>query len=277
MNIYLKIGGWKELEISFTKFSDGAEICEIPYFAKDDVLIVLSVTNCNEDLVRLMLVKDALDGMETDKVSLRMSYIPNARADRKFSRNQSHSLKVFCNVINSLSFDKVYVSDPHSDVSTALLNNVDVKSQTECFISIKPQIDNISSDYILCSPDIGAVKKTFDLMMKIGKSEIIQAVKIRDVKTGNIIKCDVQCENLNGKDIVIVDDIADGGASFIYLAEKLKEKNAGRIILFVTHGIFSKGLSPLVGKIDYIFTYNLMEKFIKSSDIELFNNKQGIK
>ena len=112
-------------------------------------------------------------------------------------------------------------------------------------------------------------------MMYLGKKEIIQAVKIRDVTNGNIIKCDVQCEDLKGRNVVIVDDIADGGASFLYLSEKLKAKGAGKIVLFVTHGIFSKGLSPFVGKIDYIFVHNLMEKFIKKRDIELFNRKEG--
>jgi ribose-phosphate pyrophosphokinase len=273
MSIYI-LSGFDRFDVDFIKFSDGAEICELKIFPNNKANIVLDVDNCNVDLVRLMLVKDALDNLGVEHITLTMSYIPNARADRRFSKNQSQSLKVFCNVINSLNFKEVHVSDPHSDVSTALLNNVKVNDQVNCFMQKKPQIDKISNDYVFCSPDLGATKKTFDLSMKTG-IDLIQAVKIRDIKTGNIIKCDAQCENLKGKDVVIVDDIADGGASFIYLAEKLKAKGAGKIILFVTHGIFSKGLAPLVGKVDYIFTYNLMEKFINNRDIELFNNKQG--
>ena len=274
MSIYL-MSGVHKLEIKFIKFSDGAEICEIPKLTGAMLNVVLDVTDCNRDIIRLMLVKDALDNMGYFSCSLTLSYIPNARADRRFSNNQSHSLKVFCNIINSLKFDAVLVSDPHSDVSTALFNNVAVNDQVNCFMQLKNRIEEVTTDYILCSPDLGAAKKTFDLAMKLEGKELIQAVKIRDVLTGNIIKCDIICDELNGKDIVIVDDIADGGSSFLYLSKKLKEKGAGKVILYVTHGIFSKGLDSLVGNVDYIFVYNLMEKYINIRDIELFNNKQG--
>ncbi len=268
-----------KFDITFIKFSDGAEICKLPELPSwknfPYLNLVLNVENCNQDLIRLMLVKDALDSSGIEDVELTMNYIPNARADRRFSRNQSHSLKVFCSVINSLNFNRVNVSDPHSDVSATLLDNVFVKDQVNCFMQIKNRIDKVSSDYVLCSPDLGATKKTFDLAMKLKGKGLIQAVKIRDISNGNIIKCDVLCDNLNGKDIVIVDDIADGGASFLYLSKKLKEKGAGKVILYVTHGIFSKGLHSLIGNIDYIFVYNLMQKYINIKDIELFNNKTG--
>lgn len=274
MNIYL-LNGAERLEVKFIKFSDGAEICEVPKLKSKSIKIVLDIQDCNKDIIRLMLVKDALDSLRVDDVTLSLPYIPNARADRRFDNNQSYSLKVFCNIINSLNFKSVIVSDPHSDASTALLNNVVVNDQVNCFLILRPLIERVTKDYLICSPDLGATKKTFDLAMKLGNRELIQAVKIRDISTGNIIKCDVQCGPLGGQDVVIVDDIADGGASFIYLSEKLKENGAGKVILFVTHGIFSKGLSPLVGKIDYVFTYNLMEKFINRRDIELFNRKSG--
>lgn len=274
MSIHL-MNGAERIDIKFITFSDGAEICELPSLLyKYKLRVVLSVDDCGKDLIRLMLVKDALDNID-GSVCLEMKYIPNARADRRFSHNQSYSLKVFCNVINSLNFKRVYVDDPHSDVSTALLNNVTVNDQVRCFMGIKDEIDKVSNDYVLCSPDLGATKKTFDLAMVIKKKELIQAVKIRDISTGDIIKCDVICDDLNGKDVVIVDDICDGGASFLYLSKKLKEKGAGKVILYVTHGIFSNGLSSLVGNIDYIFVHNLMNKFIIRTDIELFNNKQG--
>lgn len=273
MNIYL-LSHFERFDINFIEFSDGAEICELPSFPKNNVKIVLNIEDCNRDIVRLMLVKDALDNLGVDDVELTLPYIPNARADRRFSANQSHSLKVFCNIINSLNFNRVLVCDPHSDVSTALLNNVTINNQVNCFMQLKPQIDKISKDYILCSPDLGATKKTFELAMHTG-IDLIQAVKIRDISTGNIIKCDVQCDDLKGRDVVIVDDIADGGASFIYLAKKFKDRGAGKVILFVTHGVFSKGLTLLVGVIDYIFVSNLMEKFVNNRSIELFNNKIG--
>ena len=73
----------------------------------------------------------------------------------------------------------------------------------------------------------------------------------------------------------MVDDIADGGASFKYLARKLKELGAAKVGLYVTHGIFSKGLETLKVDIDYICCDNLICSYINRQSISDFNNKVG--
>jgi len=61
---------------------------------------------------------------------------------------------------------------------------------------------------------------------------------------------------LSGKTCIIVDDICDGGRTFITLSRKLKEQGAAKVLLYVTHGIFSQGVDVLKGYIDQIFTTN---------------------
>lgn len=62
-------------------------------------------------------------------------------------------------------------------------------------------------------------------------------------------------KTLNDKNILIVDDICDGGATFMLLTKDLYKRGAKSINLFVTHGIFSKGLKPLKeAGINRIFT-----------------------
>ena len=82
------------------------------------------------------------------------------------------------------------------------------------------------------------------------------ASKHRDVATGDITSTEIYCNNLHGKNVVIVDDLIDGGRTYIELAKVLKKKNAGRIDLIVTHGIFSKGLATLTAMVDHIYTTN---------------------
>ena len=60
--------------------------------------------------------------------------------------------------------------------------------------------------------------------------------------------------NLKGKIAIISDDICDGGMTFIGIAKALRALNCEHIVLYVTHGIFSKGLSVFDGLIDQIFT-----------------------
>lgn len=264
-------------KVKFISFSDGAETCDLNLKHSQGVTsvrVTVDIEDCARDFMRLALVKEALDNLDGNiNINLSMFYTPFARADRRFSYGESHSLKVFCKLLNTLKFQEVLIVDPHSDVCTALIDNVKVINQTTCFKSLLPFIDKVSSDFILCAPDLGATKKIFDTVRAIGHEDYLQAVKIRDVKTGNIAKCDIQCGDLKGKDVVIVDDLCDGGASFKFLAEKLLTKSCGKVILFTSHGIYSKGLKPLEGYIDYIFCYNLMEKFINKRDIEIFNAK----
>lgn len=270
--------GKQEFLVNFTEFSDGGLNCQIVQHNHLEgiasLVVQLDVEDCTVDMFKLMLVKDALDDLGCTDISLSMSYIPNARADRRFTKGSAHPLKVFCKTLNSLSFKKVYVKDPHSDVATSLIDNVSVMTQTQCFVGMLPQISRVSEDFILCAPDLGATKKIFDTVMVLGHTDYLQAVKIRDVTTGNIVKCEIQCENLDGKDVVLLDDLSDYGNSFKFLAQKLKDKGAGKIILYVTHGIFAGGLRALEDDIDYIFCGNIACNYVTQEAITKFNNRK---
>jgi ribose-phosphate pyrophosphokinase len=115
----------------------------------------------------------------------------------------------------------------------------------------------MNNKFYLISPDAGSNKKIFDLAKSIGYvGEIIRCDKIRDISTGNIIETIVYKDDLNGMDCLIVDDICDGGRTFIELSKILKQKNCGKVYLVVTHGIFSAGLDVLKPHFDGIFTTN---------------------
>ena len=268
-------------KIKWVTFSDGAETCDIKkslynvtgYRKPEMITIECKVEDCNRDLLRIGLVKDALDRLEIPKVKLKLSYLFNARADRVFDKGLPLPIKLFANILNSYNFDKVYIDDCHSEVGIALIDNVVHNPQWNCFIQQKHEIERfLGKDYTLCAPDLGATKKIFELSQKLKHDSYIQAIKVRDVKTGNIVKCDLLESKVSGN-VVISDDCADGGASFIYLAEKLKERGADKVGLFVTHGIFSKGLKVLEGKVDYIWCRNIICDYISDQDLIDFNEK----
>ena len=75
-------------------------------------------------------------------------------------------------------------------------------------------------------------------------------IRYRDTATGNIIRTDISVQDFKGANLMIVDDICDGGRTFIELAKVLRERNAGKIELFITHGIFSKGVDVFDGYVD---------------------------
>tara|TARA_R110000765_G_scaffold304395_3_gene398398 strand:- start:183 stop:845 length:663 start_codon:yes stop_codon:yes gene_type:complete len=209
-----------------------------------------------EDVMKLLMVKDALDQqLNAGLVSLNMPYIPYARQDRVCNFGEAFSLKVFCNLINSCNFETVWVQDPHSDVAPALLNNIAITSSSSIVESDRHVWRKYEGATII-SPDAGANKKVASLCKVLGKDTFIRADKVRDLSTGQITSTVVYCDDLKGQDCLIVDDICDGGRTFIELGKALKAKGAGNVGLYVTHGIFSKGKEVFDNSIDDVYSHN---------------------
>lgn len=208
------------------------------------------------DVMALAMLVDACSRLENLDVhaefTLNLPYIPYARQDRVMQPGEALSIKVFANLINSLGFDKVIVDDPHSDVSAALLNNVHIRTQDTLIAELYDHI--YSKDAVIIAPDAGARKKAQKVADRFRLS-LVEAGKIRDVTTGQITGTEVFGQ-VAGKECVIVDDIADGAFTFLKLGEVLKQKGAKRVILYVTHGIFSKGIDILEGFVDEVYTYH---------------------
>ena len=122
-------------------------------------------------------------------------------------------------------------------------------------------IQKIGNQVLLISPDGGALKKIYKVSEYLGGVEVVECSKSRDVKTGKLSGFKVYSDDLEGKDCLIVDDICDGGGTFIGLAEELKNKNAGNLYLAVSHGIFNKGFESL-SVFKKIFTTNSFKDIV---------------
>lgn len=183
-------------------------------------------------LFKLAMIVDALKRQGYVDLSLTIPYFPGARQDRVCNSGEALSVKVYADFINNMGFRKVSVFDAHSDVVAAVVNNCRVVKNWEF---VRDHIREHSSNYSLVSPDAGANKKIFDLAKFLGGPRVIRADKIRNVIDGAIIGTEVYADDLTGESLVLCDDICAGGRTFIELAKKLKEKNAAKIILIVSH------------------------------------------
>jgi ribose-phosphate pyrophosphokinase len=235
---------------------------------RHDVNITATLKS-SKDVITLLMVTDAIKRISRSKIDLYLAYVPYARQDRVCEAGEAFSLKVFCDLINSQNYSRVLIADPHSDVTPALLNNVEVVHNYEAFDYTLIDHSGFEGTTIV-SPDAGSLKKIYKFAQYHKCDRIIKADKVRDTKTGDIISTEVYCDNLQGEDVTIVDDICDGGRTFIELAKKLKEKGAGKITLVVTHGIFSKGLNVFDGLIDKIMTTNSFYDGESTDFIEVF-------
>jgi len=214
----------------------------------------------NEDIVELLLYCNALKEAGIRLRELVIPYFPFSRQDRVAVPGECFSLRVMCDLVNGLNAEKVVVYDPHSPVLTALLKNCSPVTQTQIFRSMLMNVLEDEDHAVLISPDAGASKKTFDLAKHIPSTfhrGVVECSKRRDPGTGEITGTTVHAAfSLDGHVCVIVDDICDGGRTFIEIAKEIRKNHKPKkIVLMVTHGIFSKGLKVFDGLIDEIFTY----------------------
>ena len=214
-----------------------------------NVVITTRIQSFN-DLGLLAVAAEALDQSgHCQNKQLTLSYFPGARQDRRMVVGEPLTVKVYADIINEMGFSLVRIFDPHSDVTPALIDNVDVinnhKFVHKCFVDI---ISKVDTPVVLVSPDAGANKKVKELGQYLSKDfsiDIVKCDKTRDVTDGKITGFEICSGVVEGKTCVIVDDICDGGGTFIGLAEELRKAKAAAIYLVVSHGIFSKGFDKL--------------------------------
>ena len=246
---------------SFT-FSGGEPHIKIdPNFDINQKVTITHRLNSFNDLGLLCIAVDALRRMDVKDMELFIPYFPAARQDRVMIKGEPLSVKVYADIINSMQLNKVYFFDAHSEVTPALVNNCEVISNHAFIAAV---IKAIGNDVKLISPDGGALKKIYKVSEFLGGVEVVECSKSRDVKTGRLSGFKVYNDDLQGADCLIVDDICDGGGTFVGLAEELKNKNAGKLYLAVSHGIFNKGFAVL-DCFEKIFTTNSFKDFERES------------
>ena len=257
--------------IKFNRFSfpSGCEphikLLEIP---QEKAYITCRIKS-SEDILILMLAADALKRSGAKELSCVMPYLPFARQDRVMVDGEPLSIKVFANLINSIGFKAVEIFDPHSEVGLALIeNSIGVSNH---FLVTMSLLDK--QDFTIVSPDAGAYKKIFKLCQELKYEDAICLCnKTRDVSNGNITGVTCDTTDFNGKDLYIIDDICDGGGTFVLLANELRKRNCGKINLIVTHGIFSKGIEALEG-IDHIYTTDSFKDYEPNEKLTVFRIK----
>ena len=269
-----------DIRFKVSQFPDGQQTIDIEtprnFLKGEDVRIDARIETFR-DLEVIIAANQALREMGVSTVSLYVPYFMGARSDRKFREGGVNYLKhVICPVINSQKFNSVAVLDPHSDVLEACLDNYDKANN---FTLVKHSLEDIDNRngandrIVLVSPDGGALKKIYDVAEHFKISKIITATKHRDIHTGKITHTEVPTlDQHNDLKYVIVDDICDGGRTFIELAKALKgSRPTAKIYLVVTHGIFSAGLDELSKYFTKIYTTNSVKDIKDGEFVKQFN------
>ena len=241
--------------------------------------------NNDTELVELIYLVNhyrSLYGLST-KMILFMPYIPNARMDRVKENKEVFTLKYFSNLINSLNFESVYVLDPHSNVSSALIDRVkvlDVSNYISRTIDYIREDDDRNCDFVIYFPDDGAYKRYKDIHCLDGMTKIY-GQKVRDWKTGEILGLEIVDEerkkleenSLEGKKILMIDDIISYGGTFYYSVLELKKYNPTLIYAYATHVETESLWDSPKGKFGKLILNRTVERLFTTNSI--YTDKDG--
>jgi ribose-phosphate pyrophosphokinase len=197
---------------------------------------------------------------------LAIPFFPGARQDRLNTHGDVlFSAKYFAGMVNALNLASVTVVDPHSEVTPALIDRCHTIKASMCIGA-----DVLDRGYgAVVSPDAGAEKRASQVAKKLNVP-LLHAWKTRDLKTGEITGFGMEgASGIIGPSVLVVDDICDGGGTFVGLADVMKEQGL-TADLWVTHGLFTAGTVELLKRYQCIFTTDSNRKI--SSHGNLFVN-----
>jgi len=266
---------------------------------KQHGIMIKSRLNTFSDLELIICATQALKEVGVKNIELYIPYCIGARSDRKFMEGGINYVKtVIAPIINSQGYSKVTILDPHSDVLEACINNfekednIDLVSFALVDYFLSKGFETWSAENFenvrFISPDAGALKKVFHVAEAVKyRNEVIIASKHRNLETGKIDYTNVPMSVHDAdKDVFIIDDICDGGRTFIEIAKavdevrklssSVKREHYGKNYLIVTHGIFSAGFDFLVQHFDGIYCTNSVKDIQDGTIVDTFSRHKTI-
>ncbi|MBE0496539.1 MAG: ribose-phosphate pyrophosphokinase [Campylobacterales bacterium] len=224
-------------EAEIKRFSDGEISIQISESVrgKDVFIIQPTCAPANVNLMELLILTDALRRSSADSITAVIPYFGYARQDRKAAPRVPITAKLVANMIQTAGIDRVVTIDLHA-------------GQIQGFFDIP--VDNlygniIFNDYvknknlknpIIASPDIGGVARARSFAKKLGVDMVIvdkRREKANESEVMNIIG------DVEGKDVILVDDMIDTAGTIVKAAEVLKAKGATSVMACCTHPVLS--------------------------------------
>ena len=221
---------------SVTRFSDGEfQPCFDESVRGCMVFIVQSTNPPADNLFELLLMIDAAKRASAYKVIAVIPYYGFARQDRKDRPRVSIGSKLSADLLSTAGVDRVITMDLHADQIQGFFNvPVDHLFGSAIFA---PCIENLNLDNLTVSaPDMGGSKRANAYSRHL-QSELVLCYKLR--KKPNVVEEMSIIGEVEGRNVIIIDDMVDTAGTLVLASEMMKERGATSIRAFATHPILS--------------------------------------
>lgn len=254
-------------KVNYQHFSDGEMS---PYISESvrghDIFLVQSTFAPSDNFMELLLMIDAARRASAENVNVIIPYFGYARQDRKDKPRVAIAAKLIANLISAAGADRIMTCDLHAD-------------QIQGFFDIP--LDHLDGNYIFvpylkslglknimfASPDVGGIKRARSFA-KFFDAELAVCDKYR--KEANKIESMRLIGEVEGKDVILVDDLVDTAGTICKAAGLLKEKGAKSVRAVCTHPVLS-------GKAYENIENSQLEEIVVTDTIPLKGNSSKIK
>lgn len=229
---------------------------------KEPMSVKCRITSA-EELFILLQVGDILDRHEIEW-ELYITYLMSMRMDRVMDFNRPFSLKIVCNMLNTMNYKAIHVLEAHSRRTASLLGDRFCSWEFD----YSPYIPEQSN---LVFPDKGAMDRLGFYSLSRG---YLVFDKSRDPETGRILSFDIsKTKNCYYSTFVFIDDLCDAGGTFLGELEVLKKIYPNyKFIIVVCHAVNMDGLVGLCNHFDEVIvsnSYTDVSKYITRDNLKV--------
>lgn len=231
-------------KLEVTNFSDGEITVQIKENIRgEDVFIIQPTHAPGDNLLELLLILDACRRASARRVTAVIPYFGYARQDRKDRPRVTIAAKVAANVITAAGADRVVTMDLHSGQIQGFFD-IPMDHLYSSPVLVQHILSKHQSNLVVVAPDVGGVKVARAYAKRLSCGLAIVDKRRPQANMSEVVHI---IGEVDGKNVVIVDDMIDTAGTITQAARALKEKGAREIDVVATHGIFS---GPAIERIE---------------------------
>jgi len=245
-------------DIQISRFADGEVYVEINDNIRGEEVFIVQSTLGDSNIMELLVIIDACKRASVKEITVVIPYFGYARQDRKPRSRTPISAKLMADMLQVAGANRIVTVDLHAGQIQGFFN-IPVDDLTARPVFLKDIKESRISDMCIVSPDVGGAVRTRHFAKYLDSPISIIDKRREEANKSEVLNI---VGNVDGKNCIIVDDIADTCGTLINCANALLEKGAASVRAYITHGVLSKNAESKVinSSIEELVVSNTIQK-----------------
>jgi ribose-phosphate pyrophosphokinase len=224
-------------QVTLFNFSDGENYCQIDENVRGADVFVVQPTSSpvNDHMMELLILLDAFRRSSASRITAVMPYFGYARQDKKDKPRVPIAAKLMADLLTASGADRILTMDLHT-LQIQGFFNIPVDHLFAAPVLLDAIREMAIEDLVIVSPDVGGVARARAIGKRLGAS-----LAIIDKRRGGPNETEVLnvVGDVEGKNVLILDDIIDTAGTLVQAEEALRKQGARRTFAAAVHPVFS--------------------------------------